>query len=926
VPVPRPPFVGRADELARLLQAVQDVRAGAGRLVVVRGPAGAGKSALLNALVARADAVPVLRATGVQGEHELPFAALDALVRPLLDLRRQLPEAQRIALEQALALAGGEPPTRYAVAAATLSLLAAGAEQQPLLCVIDDLQWIDGPSCDCLLFAARRLSHEGIAMVVAARDDDERTAALANPLQLAPLAPDAARELLGALTGGALPAELADQLVEAAQGSPLALRELVARLDRSHLEGREALVGPLPPAAGAAELIGARLAGLPDATQRALLVLGAADDADTPTLTRALRELGLTLDDLAPAEAAELVTIRPDRVQAGHPLVRSVAYHARRPDERRQAHRAVATALDPRDRRRPWQLAAAADRPDERVAAQLDAGANDAHRRGGAGSAARTRRRAAELTPDPRRRAERQLAAAEDFFAAGLGDEARAVAAEALAAEPGEPLGARLRALLARTELARGRTRAARDRLLAEVEALPPGDAAHAIQDATYASLLLGDLDAVDAHSERALALAPDDDHRRAAIALRAAALVAVGRPTRAAAMLRGEDTNGDADTFARDVRTGAVHMHVLLAHARLWLGDWDDAEALLGRLVAHARATSALAILPYVVGLEATLDLRRGRWPAAWAKASEAVTLAETVGDGGYLTGSLTIRAGIAAVTGRSRETVADAERALALARDSAPRLRVFAHHALGLLALGQRRVHDAVEQLETAAEAAAADMLAEPGAMVWEPDRIEALVRDGQAARAERALQAWEGLGERYGRIFTAATAARCRGLLVADEELDAQFTHALALHDDLGLPFERARTQLVYGERLRRARRRADARGPLREALDAFERLGAPDWAQRARVELRATGGAVPPVARELQAELTPHELQVALMAAEGRTNREIAGALFLAPKTIEHHLSAIFRKLDIRRRTELAAALASSEASPRPRSPA
>ncbi|HEV2815112.1 MAG TPA: ATP-binding protein, partial [Solirubrobacteraceae bacterium] len=358
-------IVGRDAELERLRQLVADARDGTSGTLCVFGPAGQGKTALLDRLCEESAAeVEVVRATGIESESELPFGTLDALARPLLDHLDAVPSAQRRALEAALALGGGgDAADPLAIGAGTLSLLAAAADARPVLCIVDDLHWVDDASRRALLFAARRLRREAVAIVLASRGDDAPVVGDVRgieQLRVGPLADAECTRILAELSDGRLPAEVAGQLVASAGGNPLILLELAARLTPEQLSGREPLVGPPPPGAGARDLLAERISALPAAAARALVVVTSSDDADLDVLQTALRYAGSSLDDLLPAEAAGLLEIQGGRLSLRHPLVRSVAYHGAPPEAKRRAHAAFAAALPEGDGRRAWHLAAAA--------------------------------------------------------------------------------------------------------------------------------------------------------------------------------------------------------------------------------------------------------------------------------------------------------------------------------------------------------------------------------------------------------------------------------------------------------------------------------------------------------------------------------------------------------------------------------------
>jgi DNA-binding CsgD family transcriptional regulator len=425
--------------------------------------------------------------------------------------------------------------------------------------------------------------------------------------------------------------------------------------------------------------------------------------------------------------------------------------------------------------------------------------------------------------------------------------------------------------------------------------------------------MMLGDLDGWLEPSRRALELLAvhEGSTRRVARSQYAAALITADRAAEAEPLV--DAVLQSLEAAAGEPIAGAVEVHASLCESLAFRERWDEAERLSTRLVDSAHATGAAGVLPYVLSVRAALDLRLGRWTGAAAALDEAVALAGATRQDSFLAGATGLRAVAAALRGEP-SAASDARRALELAEQAAPSLAVHGHAALGSLAMARGDLAEAIGRFTEAGAIEDRARFAEPARRTWEPDLIEALIRSGDEAAAVERLERWEHGGALHGRRFVLATAARSRALLAPDGELDAAFGAALARHDGLPMPYERARTLLAYGERLRRARRRADARAPLREALELFEALPSERWARVARRELRATGGMVPAASGPELGELTPHEVQVALMVAEGRTNREAAAALFLSPKTIEHHLGAIYRKLGIARRTELARAFA------------
>ncbi len=613
-------------------------------------------------------------------------------------------------------------------------------------------------------------------------------------------------------------------------------------------------------------------------------------------------------------------------------MLRSTVYHRAADAERRRVHQALA-AVAPDERRRAWHVAIAAHGPDEAVAAALEAAALDARARGGQSVAAHAFERAAQLSPGADARARRQLEAATDFAIAGFPEQALATLDAAEAAGIEDPLLlSDLRRIRGRVELRRGTPAAARDLLLPEAErvlALDPARAAGLLVEAAVAHMMTGDMEALVADGERARAIAAGGVDPMAELL----ASVLVGEAHAA----RGAEDEADALLDAATPQLLAAgpallaipaEITAMIGHCSIWLERWERADDVLGTLISLARGASAVGHLIYPLAARAQLDFRRGRWTGALADAGESHRLATATGSLALLAFSAGTLAQVEAALGRSEAAQEHAKQSLALteAQEGAA-TSVYALHALGLDALGRGDAEIAGEWLDRAQRVAGIRM---PRSVVqFGADRVEAHARAGRAEAAHVALEelADAGGGGRWG----LAALARSRGILAAGGEYEDHFETALAHHEHDGQPLERARTLLAYGERLRRDRRRADARELLVAAIATFERLGSAPWAERARIELRATGrqaapsGAAPdaapvePAPEALAAagldELTPHELQIARLVGHGMTNREVAAKLFLSPKTIEYHLSAIYRKLDLRSRTQLAKLLAS-----------
>jgi DNA-binding CsgD family transcriptional regulator len=921
-------LLGRQRELAQIDDLLHRAGGGKSAALLLHGEAGIGKSALLRQARERGEELgfAVLRTRGFETESDIPFAGLLELLTPLLALRDRIPEVQARALGSALAL---EPPTpfdRFAVPAGMLSLLAAAAEERPMLVVADDVHWLDDATREAIAFVARRLEAEGVVLLCAARADGRGSGVLeafegVDALAIGGLDDEAAAELLRREAPHRIADEVASGLVATAHGNPLALTEIPRALSPDQLAGRRPLGGPVPAGDRLADAFTRQVAELPGATREALLVVAAMQTGRHDLFLAALQRRGLAADALEPALAANLVEVE-GRVEFCHPLLRSAIYHAADAADRRSVHATLAeVAADPS--RRAWHLAEATAVPDETVAAALETAAAEARSRGGLSGAARAFERSAHLSTDDGARARRLLEAASDFAQAGQPDHALALVGEAAQLGPTGALATEVVRVRGRVEMRRGAPSTANGLLVGEanrIEAENPGAAASLLVEAAVAHMMTGDMEALVATGDRARALLPAG----ADPVIEVLAGVLVGE---AHAALGHED---EADALLDPAMPFLTSEYVLAmpaelvgmaGHCAIWYERWDRAEAVLDHLIFTAREASAINYIIYPLAAHAVLDFRRGRWPSALADAGEAARLARETGLRPLLTFALAAQAHVEAAMGRREDARAHAREAVQLGELLAgPAITIYGVNALALDALSAGEVETAVE-LYDRVHRMSTRMRGQRALIQYGADRVEALARLG---RTDDAFQALEEFADKPGGGHWAQAAlARCRGLL-ADKAFEHHFETALSHHDRDGQPFERARTQLAYGERLRRDRRRADAREQLGEALDVFERLGAAGWAERARVELRATGGTAggeadvaekEAVAAAGLDELTAHELQIARLVAYGMTNREVAAKLFLSPKTIEYHLSQIYRKLDLRSRTQLASLMAS-----------
>jgi len=912
---------GREDETALLCRLLEAARNGVSGVLVVRGEPGIGKTALLEFAVAAADDCRVLRARGLEPESEIAFAGLQELFGPVVAGLDDLAERQRAVLAGALALGPPVAGDPLAVRAATLGLLAVAAEDGPMLAVVDDAHWLDQPSADALAFAARRLGREGVVVLFSMRAAEPSTFDPAGlpVLELAGLADSSAQELLRDRVGTEAAPAVIRAVLGVAGGNPLALAEMVGMLSCAQLSGREPLSEPLLGGSGLERAFARRLAPLPEETRAALVVVAAGGQDEPLTVSRAVHALGLDVGAFRPAEQAGLIAFADGSFRFYHPLLRSVVYQGASGDQRRAAHAALAAAADAPADRRAWHLAAACIGPDEHVAAALDEAARHAVHRGGLSTAAHTYARAAGLSASTDTRCRRLLAAANFALASGRPEWAAALAAEGRSLVGAATTRADFEHLAAAAERAGGSSARARTLLwegATRIAGEDPGRAAAMLIDAAMTDCLRGDLRDAAASAARASELA-----NRCSEALRSFADVADAT----VAGFRGELTAAEyelvcARAAAHSVRelpapaALAVDMVSVSAVAQFEPAEGGKAAGLDAPIVA-ARQRGDLSLLPFLLGFGAWVDQREGAWTRAWARASEAAELAGDTSQWNFRAWALVNMARIEAARGIEAECREHCAEALALAQEcGVGSLEVHILSVIGLLELGIGNTSEAVAQLERCARMATENHLGHPPTVPYEPDLVEALRAAGRDLDARAAADLLEERARRTQSPWGLATAGRCRALLAGEDEFEQHFLAALALHEHVPSPFERARTELCFGERLRRGRRRADARPHLASALAVFEQYGATPSIERARRELQATGATARP-RRDAAAvdRLTAQELRVALLIADGASTGEAATQLFLSPKTIEAHLGRVYRKLGVHNRAQLATTL-------------
>jgi DNA-binding CsgD family transcriptional regulator len=915
---------GRGQQCRFLDGLTADVRAGRSRVLVVRGEPGIGKTALLGYAAETAQDFQVVRAEGAESEMELPFAALHQLCGRMLGRLDRLPGPQRDALGVAFGLRAGSAPDRFLVGLAVLGLLSEAAADRPLLCLVDDAQWLDQASAQALAFVARRLDAESVALLFGTRDPAGEGGLAGLPrLVLEGLPTADARALLASVLPGLLDERVRDRIIAESGGNPLALLELPRGVTAAELVGGFGAVDPLPVAGRIEQSFLRRITPLPSVTQRLLLLAAAEPTGDPALLWRAAEGLGISADAASPAEADGLLTVA-DRVTFRHPLVRSAVYQAASAADRRRAHRALAGATDPGTDpdRRAWHRAQAAAGADEDIAAELERSAGRAQARGGLAAAAAFLERAAALTLEPTLRAERELAAAGATAQAGAFD----AALRLLAAAEAEPLD---QLQSARADLLRGQIAFASSRgsdapplLLKAARRLEPLDAGLARQ--TYLEALSAAL-----YAGR---FATGGGLREAAEAARAARLApqlsgAADLVIDGLVLLITEGYAAAAPTLERALRASAVeHISTEQGVRWLWLGVfaaeilWDDESWDLLSIghVRRAREDGALGVLPVALSQRAALHLLEGDFAAARSLIEEAETITKA-------TGSQRLLAVQVALAGfRGRESQAS-ELTEISAKDAARRGEgaglTFLQWATAVLYNGLGRYEEAL-----AAAQRAGDDQQELLFSTWAAaEMVEAATRSGIPERAVSALRRLSDSTQPSGTDWALGIEARSRALVSDGQAADRLYREAIDRLARTRLRIELGRSHLLYGEWLRRQHRRVDAREQLRTAHELFADMGAGGFAERAARELHATGERVRKRTTDAPVQLTARETQIARLADEGLSNPEIAAQLFMSPRTVEYHLHKIFTKLDISSRNQLHGVLASQRNEGQPQTP-
>ena len=867
----------------------------------LRGEAGIGKSALLGYAADRATGMQVLRVTGMEDESDLAFSGLHALLWPILGRLDELPVPQREALAAALGLGPPEGSERFLISAGVLSLLAAAAEERPVLCLIDDAQWLDVPSGDALMFTARRLAAEGVVLLFAVREDDRgRLETPGAEIVLDSLDREQAVALLE-YAGREVASSVRERLLSEAAGNPLALLELPSGLSDEQLAGHTGLPDAIPLTARLQAAFQRRVEGMPADTRAALLLAAADGSGELQALFQAAGELGLSGDALDAAEQGGLVAIVGDRLAFRHPLVRSAIYESATFNDRLRAHAALAAACSAETQtdRRVWHHAVATLTADDEIAAELEASADRSRARGGHASATTAYERAAQLSTTESARARRLTTAAGAAFVAGQMDRASSLVDRSLPTAD-RPSRARLLGLRGMIDGFGGSLADAVSALLEGIEL--SDDASFSlgmVLEACGMAMPLGDYDQLLRLCRRAAEFSPVTDHDRFIVVLL----------TGLAAEFEGDYDRGAALAMeASEIAARLVNPRCLiwLAGTVGRVGNWGDGLRHATRAVRLARERGYVATLPQALEAQASQLIGLSQFDLAYAVAHEARQLALDLGIPWAGSWALADLAYVDSVRGDEELVHARLKELAQLTTSMSPAVPAGMNRALGTLALVLGRPSEALDRL--LASIAPVRPQSNPMLVGGVPDAIEA------AARAERSEEMAEHLAryaawvESFPNPARRALLARCQAL--ADEsDAEQRFAEAIGLIDALA-PFDRARTQLLYGEWLRRERRRTDARPHLRVALEAFEQLRVSPWAERARSELRASGETARRRDTSTRDQLTPQELRVADLAAGGMTNAEIGAQLFLSPRTIDYHLRKVFAKLDIASRSDLA----------------
>jgi DNA-binding CsgD family transcriptional regulator len=901
-------LLGRHNECRVLDDLLTGAKTGRSAVLVLRGEAGIGKTELLKYLLDRATGCRTVRAAGVQSEMELSYAGLHQLCAPLLAGLDDLPEPQRDALCTAFGLRGGDVPERFLVGLATLSLLANAGEDQPLVCLIDDAQWLDRVSAQTLEFVARRLLAESVVLVFTVREPTgEEVLASLPELPVTGLTEGDSRTLLDSVCTGPLDQRVRDRIVAEARGNPLALLELPRGLTGVEMTGGFGGPDARPLSSQIEQGFLRRVQSLPAETQRLLVIAAAEPVGDVTLLRRAAERLGIAVDAAAAhAEASGLITLGT-WVRFRHPLVRAAAYRAASVDDRREVHKALADATDDqRDPdRRAWHLARATAGPDEMVAAELERSAERAQARGGVAAAAAFLDRSAELTPDPVRRGARALAAAQAKYQAGAFGAAQELA-DAAELSPLDELRAAQSTLLRGQIMSASKSASAGLPLLLKaakrLEPLDAGLARETYRDAIYAALTAGRLQkgGVLDVARAVLSAPPSAEPTRDDLLLDGVARVtregyAVGAP-----MVLQALTAFRTDEVSREKGLGWLPLACRMAHST-W--DFESWSVLSARLVDLARESGALSVLPSALLLRLSNRVFAGDLTSADSLVVEASAIGEATGSSFFAHyGALVVEPwkGRESATNQAIEAVTQD-----LLLQGEGKVVTATQWAAAVLYNGLGRYEEAYVAAKRGCENPQELGLSLQSTV----ELIEASVRLGRPAHAAEAVRRISDMAQASGSDWALGTSAGVRALVSEGQVADALYREAIERLSNTEVRMETARVRLLYGEWLRRENRRVDARAQLGTAYEMLSHIGAAAFAERARRELQATGAKVRKRTAATHAALTPQEEQIARLAGDGLTNPEIGAQLFISPHTVEWHLRKVFSKLGIASRKEI-----------------
>jgi DNA-binding CsgD family transcriptional regulator len=900
-------LLGRQREREVLDRVLEAAREGRGGVLSVYGDPGVGKTALLDYAIGAGADFRVARAVGVEGEMELAFAALHQLCSPTLDLIDRLPDPQRAALGVALGLDSGRTPDRFLIGLAVLNLMSEAAEDQPVLCVVDDAQWLDRASAAVLAFVARRLVPERVAMLVAAREPIGALNGLAE-LHVRPLGHRNARALLDSVLPARLDERVLERIVVETGGNPLAVLELPRGLTPAQLAGGFGLPAALPLSARIEQSFARRLAQLPRDARRLLLLAAADPTGDAALEWRAAERLGIAEAAAHNFESDGLLAFDAG-VSFRHPLVRSSVYQAAGPDERSEVHRALADATDPAvdPDRRAWHLAQAVSRPDEEVAAELERSAARAQSRGGFAAAAAFLERSSSLSPDAARRAARALAAAEAKQQAGALEDALALVASAEAGPLDEVQRAHVDVIRARVSFAADRGNDAPPLLLAAAKRLEPLDGAaarelylDALTAALFAGRLGGEVDARQVAAAARRAPPPESPAHAADLLLEGLAVLISDGPAAGTPVLRKALEAFGSDDLATEE---GLRWLWLAGRTAGYVWDYDNWDGLTERQVRIGRDSGALSVLPLTLSTRAGVELYAGNLAEARSLIAEGNAITDAT-DGRNVP-----YAPLAFAAFRGREP--DASRLIQTSAEDF--LARGEGMGLTLTQWATAYLHNGLARYDIAL-AAAEQAVEDPHELWFSPwtmvELVEAAARIGDTERATSALEVLRETTQAGDTPWARGLEARSAALLAEGHAAEMLYREAIEHFEPTRLRVDLARTHLLHGEWLRRERRRTDARAELKTAHELFSEFGMEGYAERARVELEATGERARKRTVETRDDLTPQEAQICRLVTQGHTNREIAAQLFISPNTVEYHLRKVFRKLGVKSRTQLA----------------